>query len=98
MKRPSSWILDLPPRHRQGDVHGPADCLQVRHPVAASVFCPGKLPRLPDHAAYRVGVIRRAYPVQRDVRDRGLAERVLASRFVVNVFNKTAELVFGQIH
>jgi hypothetical protein len=74
---------------------GPADRIQVRHAVAVSVLRPRALPFLPDHATYGVGIIRRADPVQHDVCDGGLAERVLTVSFVVNMLTKTSELVLG---
>jgi len=73
----------------------PADRIQVHQAVAASVLCPRALPFLPDHATYGVGIIRRADPVQHDVCDGGLAERILTVSFVVNILNKTSEPVLG---
>jgi len=63
MERPAGWVLDLAPRYRQGDIHGLADCVQVRHAVAVALFCPGELARLPNHITHRIRVGRRADPV-----------------------------------
>src|SRR5262245_19138213 len=74
MQRPAGGVLDLASGHSQGDTYGLADRVQVCHAVAATVFCPAELPFLPDYAAHRIRVGRRADPVERDAGDSGLPE------------------------